>query len=247
MHVVFHSDVGKIRKNNQDFAGQFDNQVGLKLVVVCDGMGGHKAGDVASEMAVSHLGHAWEETRYTTAEEVTQWMLKQISLENERIVGKSAQFSDLDGMGTTLVAAVLFEHELVIANIGDSRGYLYSNQKLIQLTEDHSLVNELLKSGEISSEAAANHPRKNVLTRSLGVSAEIDIDITMFQILPEDILLLCSDGLTNMVNDEAILTILSEKISLEDKVNALVTLANEQGGADNITVLLADFAMREEQ
>ncbi|MGX7418480.1 Stp1/IreP family PP2C-type Ser/Thr phosphatase [Carnobacterium gallinarum] len=247
MHVVFHSDVGKIRKNNQDFAGQFDNQVGLKLVVVCDGMGGHKAGDVASEMAVSHLGHAWEETNFTTAEEVTQWMLKQISLENERIVGKSNQFSDLDGMGTTLVAAVLFEHELVIANIGDSRGYLYSNQKLIQLTEDHSLVNELVKSGEITSEAAANHPRKNVLTRSLGVSSEIDIDITIFQILPEDILLLCSDGLTNMVTDDTILNILSEKILLEDKVESLVTLANEQGGADNITVLLADFAMREEQ
>ena len=198
MQVVFQSDIGKTRKNNQDFAGQFDNQAGLRLVVVCDGMGGHKAGDVASEMAVSHLGHAWEETNYATAEEVTQWMLKQITLENERIVGKSTQFSDLDGMGTTLVAAVLFEEELVIANIGDSRGYLYSNKKLVQLTEDHSLVNELLKSGEITSEASA------------------------------------------------ISEILSQDISIEEKVNALVSLANEKGGADNITVLLADFAAREE-
>lgn len=246
MQVVFQSDIGKTRKNNQDFAGQFDNQAGLRLVVVCDGMGGHKAGDVASEMAVSHLGHAWEETNYVTAEEVTQWMLKQITLENERIVGKSTQFSDLDGMGTTLVAAVLFEEELVIANIGDSRGYLYSNKKLVQLTEDHSLVNELLKSGEITSEAAANHPRKNVLTRSLGVSSEIDIDITIFSILKDDILLLCSDGLTNMVEDSAISEILSQDISIEEKVNALVSLANEKGGADNITVLLADFAAREE-
>ena len=173
-------------------------------------------------------------------------MLKQITLENERIVGKSTQFSDLDGMGTTLVAAVLFEEELVIANIGDSRGYLYSNKKLVQLTEDHSLVNELLKSGEITSEAAANHPRKNVLTRSLGVSSEIDIDITIFSILKDDILLLCSDGLTNMVEDSAISEILSQDISIEEKVNALVSLANEKGGADNITVLLADFAAREE-
>lgn len=247
MQIVFHSDIGKIRKNNQDYAGHFKNTKGITLVVVCDGMGGHKAGDVASEMAVSHLGHAWEESQLTTSEEVTKWMLKHISIENERIVGKSNQYSDLDGMGTTLVAAALFDSEIVIANIGDSRGYLYGNDKMLQLTEDHSLVNELLKSGEISSEAAVNHPRKNVLTRSLGVSAEIDIDIAIFPVGIENILLLCSDGLTNMLSDSEIKDILKEPISVDLKVEKLVALANERGGIDNITVLLADFATREEQ
>lgn len=238
MEVVFRSDTGKKRKNNQDFAGYFINKQNITLAILCDGMGGHRGGDVASEMAVSHLGHSWEESDVNNAEQITQWMLTRISRENIRILEKSRKFSDLEGMGTTLVATAIVEQEFVIANIGDSRGYHYTEGRLSQVTEDHSLVNELVKSGEISSEDAENHPRKNVLTRSLGVTDEIDIDVTILPALPNDQMLLCSDGLTNMVEDQDIKEILSTKKPLEEKVKTLVTMANERGGYDNITIVL---------
>lgn len=247
MHIVFRSDVGKRRKNNQDFAGYFVNQQGITLAVLCDGMGGHKAGDVASEMAVSHLGHAWEKTETNTIEAVSQWIQDRIKRENERIVEKSNQFPDLEGMGTTLVAAAFIDNQFVVANIGDSRAYQYMAGRLKQLTEDHSLVNELLKSGEISTEGALNHPQKNVLTRSLGVSKEVNADLMVVSALEGDQLLLCSDGLTNMVEDQEIAEILSDShMSLEEKVTSLVSLANARGGYDNITVMLTDFTERKE-
>ena len=240
MEVVFRSDTGKKRKNNQDFAGYFINKQNITLAILCDGMGGHRGGDVASEMAVSHLGHSWEESDVHNAEQITQWMLTCISRENKRILEKSRKFSDLEGMGTTLVATALVEQEFVIANIGDSRGYHYTGGRLSQVTEDHSLVNELVKSGEISSEDAENHPRKNVLTRSLGVTDEIDIDVTILPALPNDQMLLCSDGLTNMVEDEEIKEVLSTQKPLDEKVETLVTMANDHGGNDNITIILVD-------
>lgn len=123
-------------------------------------MGGHRGGDVASEMAVSHLGHTWEESDVQDAEQITQWMLTRISRENKRILEKSRKFFDLEGMGTTLVAAAVVDQEFVIANIGDSRAYHYTGGRLYQVTEDHSLVNELVKSGEISSEDAENHQER---------------------------------------------------------------------------------------
>lgn len=247
MHIVFCSDVGKKRKNNQDFAGYFTNQQGITLAVLCDGMGGHKAGDVASEMAVSHLGNAWEETGVNELEAVRQWMLKNINTENKRIVEKSHQFPDLEGMGTTLVAAVYIDNQLVVANIGDSRGYHYADGTLKQITDDHSLVNELVKSGELSNEAALKHPQKNVLTRSLGASEKVEVDLMVVSVLKEDQLLLCSDGLTNMVKDVEIAEILRERsTSLEEKVTSLISLANARGGYDNITVLLIDFFDRKE-
>lgn len=238
MEVVFRSDTGKKRKNNQDFAGYFINKKNVLLAILCDGMGGHRGGDVASEMAVSHLGHSWEESDVQDAEQITQWMLTRISRENKRILEKSRQFSDLEGMGTTLVATALVEDEFVIANIGDSRGYHYTVGRFNQVTEDHSLVNELVKSGEISVKDAENHPRKNILTRSLGVTDEIDIDVTILPALPNDQILLCSDGLTNMVEDQEIKNILSTNKSTEEKVETLVDMANEHGGYDNITIML---------
>lgn len=238
MEVVFRSDTGKKRKNNQDFAGYFINKNNIMLAILCDGMGGHRGGDVASEMAVSQLGHSWEESTVQNAEQVTQWMLTRISRENKRILEKSRQFSDLEGMGTTLVATALVDQEFVIANIGDSRGYHYTAGRFNQVTEDHSLVNELVKSGEISLKDAENHPRKNVLTRSLGVTDEIDIDVTILPALPNDQMLLCSDGLTNMVEDQEIKDILSTNKLAEEKIDTLIDVANDRGGLDNITIIL---------
>ncbi|MGB3160414.1 MAG: Stp1/IreP family PP2C-type Ser/Thr phosphatase [Carnobacterium sp.] len=241
MHIFFQSDIGKKRKNNQDFAGYFNNEQGILLAVLCDGMGGHKAGDVASEMAVSHLGNAWKKNKLTDVESIIEWIQKRINKENERIVEKSTQYPDLEGMGTTLVAAILVNNIFIIANVGDSRAYQFMSGNLKQVTDDHSLVNELLKSGEITTEAALKHPQKNILTRSLGVSKKVEVDIITVPVLEGDYLLLCSDGLTNMVNDREITKIVSitEK-SIEEKVSSLVSLANARGGYDNITVMLID-------
>lgn len=247
MHIFFQSDIGKKRKNNQDFAGYFKNKQGIFLAVLCDGMGGHQAGDVASEMAVSHLGNAWEKNDMIDVETIKHWLEEHINKENNRIFKKSTQYPDLKGMGTTLVAAVLVDSSFIIANVGDSRAYQFTSRHLKQVTDDHSLVNELLKSGEITTEAALKHPQKNILTRSLGVFKKVDVDILTIPILEGDQLLLCSDGLTNMASDMDILNILNtDNINLEEKVLSLISLANARGGNDNITVMLIEPLKRKE-
>ncbi|SEK83822.1 protein phosphatase [Carnobacterium iners] len=241
MHIFFQSDIGKKRKNNQDFANYFENNQGIPLAVLCDGMGGHKAGDIASEMAVSHLGDAWENSGLTDVDTIVEWIKEHINIENTRIVEKSTQYPDLEGMGTTLVAVALVENHFIVANVGDSRAYHFINGNLKQVTDDHSLVNELLKSGEITTEAAMNHPQKNILTRSLGVTKKVDVDIVTTSISTGNQLLLCSDGLTNMVNDKEIAKILTiSSTSLKEKVSELVSLANANGGYDNVTVMLIE-------
>ena len=245
MQIAFKSDRGLNRAINQDYVSYFMNEAGQPLMIVCDGMGGHKAGDVASEMGVSHLGAAWKGSRFTNSEELSRWLIANIQRVNDLVFQKSLDYSDLDGMGTTLVAAAIVGKEIVFANIGDSRAYVYRNYKLRQITEDHSLVNEFIKSGEITPEEAQHHPRKNILTRSLGVSRKLDIDIIAMPLVQGVLLLLCSDGLTNMMDDEEIAQMLKEWLPLEEKVLSLVDKANAAGGLDNITVLLADFTDRE--
>ncbi|CZQ82701.1 protein phosphatase 2c [Trichococcus palustris] len=246
MQIAFKSDIGKNRSINQDYVNCFMNDAKQTLMIVCDGMGGHKAGDVASEMGVSHLGASWKNTSFRNSEELSRWFISSIQRVNDLIFQKSLDFSDLDGMGTTLVAAAVVGKELVIANIGDSRAYVYRNYRLRQITEDHSLVNEFIKSGEITVEEAQHHPRKNILTRSVGVTKKVDIDIMAMPILKGDVLLMCSDGLTNMLTDDEISQLLKEWMPLEEKAASLVDKANEAGGSDNITVLLADLTLREE-
>ncbi|HJB24157.1 MAG TPA: Stp1/IreP family PP2C-type Ser/Thr phosphatase [Candidatus Jeotgalibaca pullicola] len=247
MQIAYGSDRGKNRKINEDFVSWFSNENGQPLLLLCDGMGGHQAGDVASEMAVSHMGEAWKPTSFTDCEQVSVWLLNTIQKVNRLIFQKSLDFTDLDGMGTTLVAATYIGKELVIAHVGDSRAYLYRNYQLKQLTEDHSLVHELVKSGEISSEEAKNHPQKNIVTRSVGTRESIQVDLTSIPVLENDILLLCTDGLSNMVDEEGIKGVLKDWLSVEEKTNKLIESANEAGGLDNISVVLADFSERREE
>ncbi|MFD1901453.1 Stp1/IreP family PP2C-type Ser/Thr phosphatase [Enterococcus termitis] len=247
MEINFQTDVGRRRNTNQDYAGLFENQAGLALAVLADGMGGHQAGDVASQMAVNNLGVRWQESLIETSEKAAQWLIKEIQDENELIYQKGQSQPEYLGMGTTIVSAVLLDRSFVLANIGDSRAYLVRNDQLVQLTEDHSLVNELVKSGEITREMAANHPRKNVLTRSLGMPGTVEVDVTNHLWVPNDYILLCSDGLTNMVSEEDILAILLSDQPLKDKVSMLIAQANEAGGADNITVLVIHFDEQKEE
>ncbi|MGY3777560.1 Stp1/IreP family PP2C-type Ser/Thr phosphatase [Isobaculum melis] len=247
MQITFSTNVGRQRTNNEDYTGIYYNQAGVPIAMVADGMGGHQAGDVASESVVSSIGKKWEQGHYTTSDETIPWLKEHIQLANAELLDKATRFPQYQGMGTTLVVAILFETQFLIANIGDSRGYLMGKGYYEQLTEDHSLVNELVKRGEITADEALHHPRKNILTRSMGNSAPVDIDLWEIELPSEATLLLCSDGLTNMVSDDEIKTILSEpNQTLDQKATQLIEQANKNGGNDNITVLLVVFPVRKE-
>lgn len=240
MEVYFQSDIGKRRKSNQDYTATFTNQKNQLLALLADGMGGHQAGDIASRQAVEEIGIAWEATTIDDSEKAVQWFLQHIQQANQRIFEKGQSQPTLSGMGTTLEVVTLLDNHLALAHVGDSRIYLFREQRLIALTEDHSLVNALLKSGEITQEMAENHPRKNIITRSLGMPGSLEVDVAIHKIEDHDQLLLCSDGLTNMVSEPKIVQILLEAASLQDASQRLIEEANAKGGLDNITVLLID-------
>lgn len=229
------------RKSNQDFAGVFINQADVLLALLADGLGGHQAGDIASEMAVSQLGNAWEQTDFIGDDlsKIQNWLTHHINGENERIYKVANKHSDLEGMGTTLVASVVLEEAILISNVGDSRAYTYKDEHLEQITEDHSFVSELLRRGELTDEEARNHYNRNALTRSLGVKGKVAVDFFQLEKTSAMTIMLNSDGLTNVVSEEAIIQILADKeATLDEKSHALVQLAVDSGGSDNITVLL---------
>nr|SFZ88174.1 Protein serine/threonine phosphatase PrpC, regulation of stationary phase [Loigolactobacillus rennini] len=238
MKFAYRTDIGRRRPNNEDYVSVYQNMAGVQFAIVADGMGGHLGGDVASAMAVLHIGHDFEQTHFNKVEPIISWLVAELQKENEHILDKSQRYPDLSGMGTTFVAAIYFKNEFIISNIGDSRAYLYRQNQLTQLTEDHSLVNELVKRGQLSAEAAKHHPKKNIITRTLGVSGQADADVVVRRSQHGDYILLCSDGLTNMVTDEQIRSILVSPKSLAKKCQALVDQANAAGGKDNITALL---------
>ncbi|MED3624274.1 Stp1/IreP family PP2C-type Ser/Thr phosphatase [Neobacillus thermocopriae] len=243
MKAVYQTDRGKVRAHNEDAGGFFLNQDGSLLAVVADGMGGHRAGDVASEMSVSKLKIEWEaSTGIKTADDAEKWLKAQVTAVNELLFEHSKSHVECEGMGTTLVAAITTNHFATIVNIGDSRGYLLNESGFKQITEDHSLVNELVRSGQISREDAENHPRKNVLLRALGTEKTVEMDIKTVIFEEGDILLLCSDGLSNKVPEEELKEILLKEEGLEQRAETLISLANENGGEDNITLTIVEFS-----
>ena len=246
MKFAIKSDVGQRRKVNEDAAGYFESKNHIPLMMVCDGIGGHNAGEIASAMALMLIGQAWEKTEFNDIEEVYQWLIQKITEANEAIFTRSAQYEDLYGMGTTVVVASIIGNQLMIANVGDSRAYVLRNFQLKQLTEDQSLVNALLKSGEITPEEAENHPNKNIVTQSLGVTSSVEIDFVRMTVKDEDTLLLCSDGLSDMLSLEQIRNVMNHYSDVEQQVEKAVQEANEAGGRDNITVAIAKIQLQEE-
>lgn len=239
--AVFKTDRGKVRAHNEDRVGVFKNHSGNYIAIVADGMGGHNAGDVASEMTLTKLQEAWEQTEeFSTPELAEAWLTEQITKINTLIFEHAQENKACEGMGTTIVAAICTTTFTTIAHIGDSRCYMLNDLGFNQLTEDHSLVNELVRSGEISQEEAERHPRKNMLLRALGTDASIQIDLKTITFEYNDLLLLCSDGLSNKVSKEEIATILSQAKELEEKAAALIQLANDNGGEDNITLIIVN-------
>ncbi len=233
------TDVGKIRTTNEDSVFVSSNRYGHTLAVVADGMGGHNAGDVASKVIVNKISKMWATTsNIQTVAEAKKWLTTQIKDVNNHIYKYSLTNGQLTGMGSTVVIAICLEDKTVIANVGDSRAYAFCNSKLVQVTKDQTLVNELLEQGEITELEAKFHPQKNVLMQAVGTSKILKIDFYEVENNYE-YMLLCSDGLTNMVEHKIIQeTIASSENSIEDSVHKLIDAANSNGGHDNITVIL---------
>ncbi|MDP0482184.1 protein-serine/threonine phosphatase PrpC [Bacillus subtilis] len=249
MLTALKTDTGKIRQHNEDDAGIFKGKDEFVLAVVADGMGGHLAGDVASKMAVKAMGEKWieAETIPTAPSDCEKWLIEQILSVNSKIYDHAQAHEECQGMGTTIVCALFTGKTVSVAHIGDSRCYLLQDGDFVQVTEDHSLVNELVRTGEISREDAEHHPRKNVLTKALGTDQSVSIDTRSFDIEPGDKLLLCSDGLTNKVEGTELKDILQSDSAPQEKVNLLVDKANQNGGEDNITAVLLELALQVEE
>lgn len=246
MIIANRSDIGKVRSVNEDSCWSAQPGGDTALAVVADGMGGHQAGDVASQMAISVFRDLFQQNaaKESFSPDERKMLLRQaITMANEAIYEVASRNDQYYNMGTTIVAAMLDSSYAVIGHVGDSRAYRIANGGIEQLTEDHTLVNELLKSGQLSAEEAANHPRRNVLTRAVGTDASTEIDIQSIPWRAGDILMLCSDGLTNMVSEELMIaTIANEELSLDARADKLIQLALQAGGDDNITVVLLQTA-----
>lgn len=237
------TDIGKKRKLNQDFVYVSDDPVGNlpNLFIVADGMGGHKAGDYASKYTVETV---IREIKSSLEENPVRILSKAIRVANDQIRRKAGEDENLYGMGTTVVAASCLGRYLQVANVGDSRLYII-NDEIRQITRDHSLVEEMVRMGGIDRKTARNHPDKNIITRAIGARDTVEIDFFHEELKPGDIVLMCSDGLTNMLEDEDIHRILREKTSIQERAAKLVETANNNGGKDNIAVIIIDAFAKE--
>lgn len=236
MKSFYLTDTGKIRDHNEDSVIVVKNKDGDYLMAVADGMGGHSAGEVASSIAISYLGKSFNET-FSKMEKVkaVNWLRDSVLDINELIFSYVKDHPSSRGMGTTLVVAIVTKDYILFGNIGDSSGLVMKDGHLHKVTYDHTLVNLLLKAGELTEEEAKDHPKKNVLMKALGANDPIDIDIFDCDMDISSILL-CSDGLTNMLDQEQIEKVLLSDLDIEDKVIKLIRKSNNRGGTDNISV-----------
>jgi len=235
------TDVGRIRRSNEDSYGIYPD---LHLYVVADGMGGHVAGEVASRLAVeairSFLADTLKNGRSLTS---SQRLTQAVQQANERIIQTSKEDPRLVGMGTTVVAVLIDQDTAYVSHVGDSRVYLLRNQGIKQLTEDHSLLNEYLQKGLIAPDNSEGYPYKHIITRALGSHPIVEVDLQAIDLQPGDCFLLCTDGLTNMLAEEDIRTILTTMDNDPEKgCRRLIEAANSKGGEDNITAVLLQWS-----
>lgn len=236
MEYAYLTDPGKVRDHNEDSVIIVKNHNNEILLAVADGMGGHRGGEIASSIVISNIGKEFKELgKLGSKEDAILWIKNVVSEANVQIYKYTEENPESQGMGTTIVLAVLTNDYLLFGNIGDSSGYVYKDGAIHKITNDHTLVNLLLKSGEITEEEAKDHPRKNVLMKALGATTTVEMDIFDVETDVEGIFL-CSDGMTNMLDDEQIAKVLNEETTPEEKVNKLIIKANNRGGTDNISV-----------
>jgi len=232
------TDVGQRRTMNQDFVYISEEKIGNlpNLFVVADGMGGHKAGDMASRYTVEVI---LESVRENEGQNPIRILGRAIEKANTKVLEKASKDKNLMGMGTTVVVATIIDKYIYIANVGDSRLYLIRD-KIKQITKDHSLVEEMIRIGQINREQARNHPDKNIITRAIGATRKVSIDFFDIRLEKKDIILMCSDGLNNMLEDKEIENIIKDDKDLPETALELIDRANQNGGKDNIAVVLIE-------
>ena len=241
MKSFYITDAGKVRSHNEDSVTIVKNAASEHLMIVADGMGGHRAGEVASSMVIQQIGERFQKlSTIGTKQDAIAWLRENVKEINSKIIQYSNDHPEASGLGTTCVMALLTKEMLLFVNIGDSSGFVFKDGKLKKVTKDHTLVNFLVETGELSEEDAVNHPKKNVLMRALGATDKCEMD--MFEVETNvDSIMLCSDGLTNMLSFEQIERVLNEDdLSVENKLIKLVKKANVRGGLDNISIAYID-------
>ncbi len=231
--------IGRRREMNQDYVFASETAVGQlpNLFLVADGMGGHKAGEYASRFTVEKIV---EELSASQQTKPVAAIRDALVTANRLLIREAKEDSAKSGMGTTVVAATIIGTHLHVANVGDSRLYVTDHEAIRQITRDHSLVEEMVRLGEMNKAEAKDHPDKNIITRAIGVTTDLIVDFFEVELKPGDTVLMCSDGLTNMVDDEEIRAIIAEKNNVKEKAERLIETANEHGGKDNITVVLVE-------
>ena len=232
------TDVGKVREVNQDCVFSSTGPVGClpNLFIVADGMGGHKAGDIASRLTVNSVV---DKLSKVNSKDYISVITDTIIKVNKEVIDKAAESQDYAGMGTTLVVATVFDNILKVANVGDSRLYVIG-EDIIQITRDHSLVEEMVTNGQLARADARVDKRKNIITRAIGGESKVEAEMFSVELKPEDKILMCSDGLSNMVDDTEILEIINREPDIEKAARMLIDVANENGGKDNISVVIVE-------
>ena len=232
------TDVGKVREVNQDCVFSSTGPVGClpNLFIVADGMGGHKAGDIASRLTVDSVV---DKLSKVNSKDYISVITDTIIKVNKEVIDKAAESQDYAGMGTTLVVATVFDNILKVANVGDSRLYVIG-EDIIQITRDHSLVEEMVTNGQLNRADARVDKRKNIITRAIGGESKVEAEMFSVELKPEDKILMCSDGLSNMVDDTEILEIINREPDIEKAARMLIDAANENGGKDNISVVIVE-------
>ena len=236
--TAYLTDTGRKRELNEDYVYASDRPVGNlpNLFIVADGMGGHNAGDFASEFTVKTMVEEIEDSFEKNPSIIFK---KSIQTANQKLREIAAQDASKRGMGTTVVAATCLGKYLQVANVGDSRLYVI-NDTIKQITTDHSYVEEMIRRGNLEREDARSNPNKNIITRAVGAKSEVQVDIYVMELKPGDLLLMCSDGLSNMLEDEDMRMIVKRQRDVVEMAEKLVEAANENGGKDNISVILID-------
>ena len=236
MQTFYMTDAGKVRTHNEDSVIIISNKNNEFILAVADGMGGHKAGEIASSIAVEHITEVFESMETLgKKEDAIDWLRNIVKEINEKIFDYTSSHPESKGMGTTLVIAIKTADYILYGNIGDSSGYAIKNDKMHKITKDHTLVNLLVSTGELTPEQAKFHPRKNLLARALGANDPIEIDIFSVDNAVTG-LFLCSDGLTNMVTEEQMEKVLNSSAPIEEQVEKLIKKSNARGGTDNISI-----------
>lgn len=242
MEYAAKSHIGLVRQINEDEFALHMDMAPFQAVLVADGMGGHMAGEIASSIAVEVAGRELigflQGKSFTEAEPyVSDYIVESILRANEEIYNRGRSISGYSGMGTTIVASIVSPRSITLGYIGDSRGYLITPDRIRQLTDDHSLVNELYKKGQLTEEEVNSHPQRNILTRAVGTDLQVEVDVVVTPWKEGDVLLLCTDGLTNLVTDQEIRQTIWQEGTLEEKIDRLIQMALNQGGNDNITIV----------